>query len=182
MKNNWKTAFFVETVVVLLFVVGTIGFFLGKRSMEEPGKFKMESGPVIAVNQTRPSDPTRYQPTSAPVLSAQQEVVEQSPTSSPTPTPIEIPELIEAVYSITEYSPETYTIRIDRQIDNFATGGIKQAGQAGREYYLAVNTGEAWEVVFYGENLPVCEEVDSNDFPIEMVPSCVNSSGTVVSR
>ncbi|MFH0942630.1 MAG: hypothetical protein V1810_00465, partial [Candidatus Beckwithbacteria bacterium] len=99
------------------------------------------------------------------------------------PVVVDETELIkQAIYDLTGLTAAKAEVTISKQIGNFATGGIKEYEAVGGAYWLAAKTNSGWVGVYDGQSQPECSQIETYDFPAEMVPECLNSLGQVVSR
>jgi hypothetical protein len=49
-------------------------------------------------------------------------------------------------------------------------------------YFLAVHQSDNWEIVYDGQATPQCDLVEPYDFPVEMVPDCLDENHSLVDR
>ena len=73
-------------------------------------------------------------------------------------------------------------IQISKQTSKHAKGFISAKDETGGGYWLATKTDNGWIVVYDGQATPNCNEIDSYEFPTDMVPECLDDSGNVVER
>lgn len=58
----------------------------------------------------------------------------------------------------------------------YATGGVENG------YFLAARSGDDWVIVYAGQAVPPCGEIEQYDFPVEMVPECLYDGKVVLDR
>ena len=72
---------------------------------------------------------------------------------------------------------------VSKNTGEYAEGLISTKGEMfGGGYWLAVKSNSNWEIIFDGQNTPECVLVDPPEFPVDMVPECLDSLGQVVVR
>ena len=153
--NIWKTAFLTLFIFVLLGAVGIVAYYLGAKKLPLPGKV------------ATPTPTTSLQPPSSPV---------PSPTSNET-------DLIKAaIYTLTGLDEVKAEVTINQNTGTHAKGGIREYGAVGGAYWIAAKPDSEWIGVYAGQAHPTCNEIASYDFPTDMVPECMDSSGNVVIR
>lgn len=69
---------------------------------------------------------------------------------------------------------------MENQVTVFAKGGVTFAGEPGGGIWLAFNGDNGWELVFDGNGSVPCADIEGYDFPVDMVPECVDAEGTLV--
>ncbi|MCK4588413.1 hypothetical protein KAT60_01190 [Candidatus Woesebacteria bacterium] len=153
--NIWKSAFLTLFIFVLLGAVGVFAYLLGAKKLSLPGK---------AVTPT---------PTTLPQLSP-------SPVLSPTQDETDL--IKAAIYTLTGLDEVKAEVIIDQNTGIHAKGGIREYGAVGGAYWIAAKSDGEWIGVYAGQTHPTCNEIASYDFPTDMVPECLDSSGKVVIR
>ena len=153
--NIWKSAFLILFIFVLLGAVGVVAYFLGAKKLSLPEKV---------------ATPT---PTTLPQLSP-------SPVLSPTQDETDL--IKAAIYALTGLDEVKAEVIIDQNTGIHAKGGIREYGAVGCAYWIAAKPDSEWIGVYAGQAHPTCNEIASYDFPTDMVPECMDSSGNVVSR
>ena len=73
-------------------------------------------------------------------------------------------------------------IQISKQTSKHAKGFISAKDETGGGYWLAAKTDSGWVIVYDGQATPNCGQVDPYEFPTDMVPECMDTSGDVVKR
>ena len=63
-----------------------------------------------------------------------------------------------------------------------AITGQHAMGGVSNGYYLAVNQGDGWQIVYDGQATPPCRDVEQYQFPTDMVPECLDEGGQLVVR
>lgn len=121
--------------------------------------------------------------------------VEPTPIASPEvmPTPEETP-IVEETKSDLEQIKEAFAEKynrsveeVDASIDNntgtYANGLVRFAGEIGGGWWLAYNNGDGWIIVADGNGSVLCDDIESYDFPTDMVPECWNeATSTLIQR
>lgn len=75
-----------------------------------------------------------------------------------------------------DVSPDEIEFVIAEQTEEHATGGLPGG------YFLAAREAGAWVIVYDGQATPTCEEIAPYDFPIAMVPECLDAENNLVVR
>lgn len=118
-----------------------------------------------------------------PILPTQAE--ESSPVSAPTLLPEEPtaePELSDeqaikiALGDKLGLSMEDMPFAVSEISDQHAKGGV------GNAYFLASKHEGQWVIVYDGQANPPCEEIELNNFPLSMVPECLDQNNQLVVR
>lgn len=55
-------------------------------------------------------------------------------------------------------------------------------GLVGMGYFLAAKQGDSWLIVYDGQAIPPCADIELYRFPIEMVPECIDENSQLVVR
>ena len=156
MKNKgfWKIGFII-ILLILILLVGFVAFLFGK------GELNFDS---ILKNE-------------------QQVLVEEKNIVTPTPNLIsEIQAIKEAVYKKTGLTSGNADVTVDKYTSTHAKGGVKEKEAVGGAYFIAAKLNDKWICVYDGQSQPTCEQIEPYDFPIELVPECLDSSNQVVER
>lgn len=156
--NPWKAAFLFLVFLVLLGTVAAFAYFLGK-------------GNIIL-----PLSPT---PSPSPLSGAQLQV---PVPSSPSPAPNEMLAIKEAIYKLTGLDETKAEVTITENTGNHAKGGIKEHDAVGGAYWLAAKASSEWIGVYDGQTHPTCTQIEQYNFPVDMVPECLDLSMNVVTR
>ena len=117
-------------------------------------------------------------------------VVEQSVASgvpSPTPSPQFTEDDAKAIKAALSAKLGTSDDNLDVQITQkdakHTKGNVKEkTSEVGGGYFLAAKTESGWVIVYDGQATPTCAQIAPYNFPSEMVPECLDSSGKVVAR
>mgnify|MGYP001595779667 CR=1 FL=1 len=114
-----------------------------------------------------------------------------SPTSSPeatflgtpVPTTDDQAAIKQAVYTKFNSDATKLNVTVSKIDGKYATGGIVDVGsEVGGGYFLAAKWQGNWVIVHDGQAQPTCAQIAPYDFPVTMVPECLNASGKVVKR
>lgn len=123
-------------------------------------------------------------PTTSPVATT---VVVNQSTVSPLPTPSPSPQFtqddekaIKAAMAKKLPSTDGIIISVTQKTSTVAKGSVSAQGGGG--YFLAAKTDNGWIIVYDGQSNPTCAQIAPYNFPTNMVPECLNSSGNVVTR
>ncbi len=65
---------------------------------------------------------------------------------------------------------------ITEQTEEHATGGLPGG------YFLAAREGSTWVIVYDGQATPSCAEITPYNFPVDMVPECLDAENNLVVR
>ena len=88
----------------------------------------------------------------------------------------------QAIYQKTGLNEATADIAVNQNTGTYATGNIKEKEAVGGAYWLAAKKDGQWVAVYDGQAYPTCAQIAPYNFPISMVPACLDSSNNVVSR
>ena len=155
----YKIAFYTLLVGLIVAVAAYLAYLFGKGSLSVPPKVFITPTP-FATEQELP------------------QVVETA-----TPHAVSDDEAIkEAVYKKTGLTNLQAEVTISKNTGTHATGGIKEYEAVGGAYWIAAKVGGIWIAVYDGQSTPECSLIAPYDFPKDMVPQCLNTSGTVVTR
>jgi hypothetical protein len=73
-------------------------------------------------------------------------------------------------------SPDETDSVIAQQTEAYATGGLPGA------YFLAAKQDGVWVIVYDGQATPACGEIAPYNFPVDMVPECLDARNNLVIR
>jgi hypothetical protein len=73
-------------------------------------------------------------------------------------------------------SPDEVAFVITEQTEEHATGGLPGG------YFLAARKEGAWVIVYDGQATPGCDEIAPYNFPLDMVPECLDGENNLVIR
>lgn len=153
-------AILIVIIVVGLLTLGGIFFF-------RFGGFPKQTAPTV------PSEIVTITPKPTP-----------TPTSLPSPTPIiDDSKLIkQAILGKLGLNESQAVVTISQNTGKHAKGGVREIEAVGGGYFLAAKTGENWVIVYDGQANPTCEQIAPYNFPVDMVPECLDTNGKVVKR
>lgn len=69
-------------------------------------------------------------------------------------------------------SSASVSFAVGQEAGGFARGSVNFQGEAEWAFWLAVNTENAWKVVFIGNGMPACDELLIYNFPKDILPEC----------
>jgi hypothetical protein len=98
------------------------------------------------------------------------------PTATHTPIPSDEQLIMAALEKWFAKPADQLEITVAAVDGDYATGGISNG------YFLAARQGEIWAIVYAGQANPPCSDIDQYQFPIEMVPECLDAGNTLVNR
>lgn len=75
-----------------------------------------------------------------------------------------------------DVSPDEIDFSIAKQTEEHTIGGLPGA------YFLAAKEEGAWVIVYDGQATPACGEIAPYDFPVDMVPECLDAENNLVLR
>ncbi len=96
------------------------------------------------------------------------------PTQTPIPTDEQLIAL--ALADELDQPADQLAINMESITDLHATGGV------GNGYFLAARQGDSWLIVYDGQAIPSCTVVETYQFPIEMVPECLDPDANLFTR
>lgn len=73
-------------------------------------------------------------------------------------------------------SPDEIAFVITEQTEEHATGGVPGG------YFLAAREEGTWVIVYDGQATPSCTEIAPYNFPVDMVPECLDGENNLVVR
>ncbi len=104
-------------------------------------------------------------------------------TLTPAPTIDELQLITKAMAQKLGKSEQTLDVSVSQNTGQFAKGSVSEKGSdTGGGYFLAAKTSGAWVIVYDGQAAPTCAQLSPYNFPITMVPECLDSNGNVVKR
>ncbi len=151
------------------------------------GLLPVACGGILEVGIERPT------PTIAAILPTQQPITAPPIPSTATPFPTEQPSedpgpaganqlddnisgLALALAIHFNIRPEEIRFGIVEQTEKHAKGSISGG------YFLAAREADAWVIVYDGQVAPSCVQIAPYDFPLNMVPECLDASNNLVRR
>nr|MBI5455625.1 hypothetical protein [Candidatus Levybacteria bacterium] len=106
-----------------------------------------------------------------------------APTITPLPTADDLSAIREALAIKLGISAGNLDVSISKNTGEYAKGNVKEkTSQTGGGYYLAAKAEGKWVIVYDGQSAPTCKQLESYNFPKDMVPECLNLSGKVITR
>lgn len=121
------------------------------------------------------------QPVSSPPITENKVV--PSPTATPPTTKVDDKTAIKlAMIQKTGIVEANMEFTITDQRDRWAKGNVRDKNDISGAYFIAAKTESEWLIVYDGQAHPTCLQIAPYDFPVDMVPECLNSTGNVVSR
>lgn len=103
-------------------------------------------------------------------------------TITPLPTADDLSAIREALAIKLGISASNLDVSISKNTGEYAKGNVKEKESVGGGYYLAVKAEGKWIIVYDGQSTPTCAQLSTYNFPKDMVPECLNSSGNVITR
>lgn len=101
--------------------------------------------------------------------------------SSPTPKVGDETSLIKAAILKRLGTDESQVnVTVSKIEGDYAKGSV--GGSGGGGYFIAAKKAGEWLIVYDGQANPSCAQIAPYNFPIDMVPECLNSNGGVVVR
>ena len=105
-----------------------------------------------------------------------------TPTITPLPTADDLSAIREALAIKLGVSAGNLDVYVNKNTGEYAKGNVKEKESVGGAYYLAAKVGGKWIIVYDGQSAPTCKQLESYNFPKDMAPECLNSSGKVITR
>lgn len=105
-------------------------------------------------------------------------------TSVPTPTPTVDEETLirQAIYAKTGLDETKAEIQITQNTGAHAKGTIRELEAVGGAYWLAAKVEGDWVGVYDGQSHPTCAEIAPYNFPVDLVPQCLDAGGNITTR
>jgi len=75
-------------------------------------------------------------------------------------------------------------IKFDEIIDNYIKGVVLFSGieNYSAQHFFAVKDNDNWKVLYYGQEDPMCKDIENYNFPIEVIPGCWKTGSEWVKR
>ena len=162
--NFWKIGFF-GLLVIIVILANIFAWYFFVRGKEET---------TSLLTAPSPTPQTVTEVTATPTL--------QAAIFSLTPTIDETNLIKQAIFKLTGLNETKAEITINKNTGTHAKGNIKEFEAVGGAYWLAAKTESGWIGVYAGQATPKCSDIAPYNFPKDMVPECLNESGTVVER
>ncbi len=169
MNNFLKTALSV-LVLILIFLLGAVSMWFFQTHL---------------TNQKQTTQ-TKNTPTSTPEQSTsptqQADNVTTTPTNTPIPTKSDKEQIAELFATKFNRPVSEIEVIINKQRDPYMQGGVKEKDAMGGGWFLAYKKDGKWIIVDDGNGTISCEKIEPYNFPTDMVPECVDSSGHLKTR
>jgi len=106
-----------------------------------------------------------------------------TPTSTPLPTADDLSAITQALSVKLGIPVSNLDVYIGKNTGEYAKGNVKEkTSEVGGGYYLAAKVEGKWVIVYDGQSHPECSVLSTYNFPKDMAPECLNSSGNVITR
>lgn len=168
-SNFFKIGFFILTALFLLMIGAVVAWlYLDSQNKEiEP--------------EIKPS------PSKAIISPAEVKTPTTTNTPFPSPTPsIAVKSDLEQIQTAMaiKYNKnvEDVNISISENNGTHASGGVRFEGEMGGGWLLAAKVNDAWVIVDDGNGTVSCELISPYNFPVSMVPECVDGNGGLITR
>jgi hypothetical protein len=127
---------------------------------------------------------------SSPTQSATKVATSSAKTETPTPNVVTPEPVVDDTALITTVlvtktgiAADIIDVTVSTKIDNFVKGLVSTKGEeTGGGYYLAFKDKGNWYIVYDGQSTPDCSAVNPFNFPVSMVPECLDAGGNLVKR
>ncbi len=103
-------------------------------------------------------------------------------TITPLPTTDDLSAIRETLAIKLGIPANNLDVSISKNTGEYAKGNVKEKESVGGGYYLAAKAEGKWVIVYDGQSTPTCKQLEFYNFPKDMVPECLNSSGKVITR
>jgi hypothetical protein len=157
------------------------------RAPADPGVASTPTPPTVTPAEAIATQPIEdasqeetHQPTPPMVTTTEVQVTEQ-PVQDPSPEETDQVDddasaLRTALAAHFGVSPDGMAFVIAEQTEEHATGGLPGG------YFLAAREEGTWVIVYDGQATPSCEQIAPYDFPLDMVPECLDGENNLVVR
>ena len=172
---------FVKPLVYVLFALllvalGAVGFWfvqdkmmVAKRPSLGP---EVSLSPVIVESQVSPT----------PLPSPAASIVPAALSPSVLPAMSDL-EAIKQAFSEKYGRPVSeVNVTVSKNTGSLAQGGVGFEGEMGGGWFLAAKTVDGWIIVDDGNGTISCELTEPYNFPVDMVPECVDNGGNLIVR
>lgn len=182
--NLWKIAFVVLIILLLLAAINfSVWYFvLNKKTASPPA-----SGPTpisTSSNNIACTQDAMLCPDGKTYVSRIPPSCEFAPcpATSTTSKAEDEKAIKEAVLRKLNSKEADLKVTIQTQTDKHAKGSVVDIDGIGGGYFIAAKTDSGWVIVHDGQANPTCSQIALYNFPADMVPECLNSSGNIVKR
>lgn len=165
----WKIGFF--SLLALLVIGANIFawyfFVKGRAEVPTPSPAPSPVETIIATPTPREAIPSLPTPT-----------VDETSLISPETSLL----IKQAIFKLTGLDETRAEVTISQNTGQHATGGVKEFEAVGGAYWIAAKVGDTWVGVYAGQANPTCAQIAPYNFPISLVPECLDESNNVVKR
>lgn len=153
-------------VLFIVFIAGAGSLWLYQNN---PTK---KSPDLLPTASLQPSPTTQILPTVEPTLTS-------SPSLTPKPDSTGIKTAMAKKYNKSEADVNITVSKIDA---THAWGTVSFAGEMGGGWFLAYRNPDGWIIIDDGNGTISCEKIAPYNFPVDMVPECVDKNGSLIKR
>lgn len=83
--------------------------------------------------------------------------------------------ILEAFSNKYSRKKEDFKIEVLTETGNFAKGSVNVNNEHSGGLWFAVKQSGGWNLVYDGNGIMPCDRADTNNLPIELVPSCIDT-------
>lgn len=153
-------------ILLIVFIAGAGSLWLYQNKLTKKSQDAMPTAPL----QSSPT--SQLLPTVEPTLSS-------PPSVTPKPDSTGIKTAMAKKYNKSEADVNISVSKIDA---THAWGTVSFAGEMGGGWFLAFKNPDGWIIVDDGNGTISCEKIAPYNFPVDMVPECVDKNGNLIKR
>ncbi len=174
MKDNTFAIIFGSLIIA-------VAIFAGLVVANNPSLIKLapkRTAPTPVVTPPPVVPPTAETTTTVPPTTKPQVTVAVSPTQ----VPFDKADIKQQLIDQTGISADRIDVSYGEQLAQVARGSVKAKDEmGGAGWFAAVDNGK-WIVVYVGQGVPECDQVNPYPFPTSWISHCINADGNTVTR
>jgi cytoskeletal protein RodZ len=175
MTNFWEKNKIPVSIICGMFIVGLFIYF-SRQSLNQtiPAQINPEEGSITVNIQS--SSPTIAKEASQPTSTIAVSTVTLPPDDNNTA-------IRNALMKKTGIAEDNLEVTVAKNTGKYAKGSVRDKNEPGGAYFLAAKTSSGWVIVYDGQSQPNCQDFTPYpDFPKDLAPECLDTTGKVVKR
>ncbi len=168
-------------VIIGSFIVGAFIF---------AGIIVVANPQLLNFNKTTPTPTVAPIPTDTPMPLPTDTPV--PPTNTPAPNPSNTPtpatvsyedEITQQLINKTGIKINDIEVGFGDKLDQVSRGTVKDKNDiSGAGWFAAKDSNGMWHVVYVGQGIPLCSDINTYPFPVSWISHCDDGTGNVVAR